>query len=113
VSARPNVHIVGGGGSESGALRDVPIDKLVPAPNYVVAEKRSTGLTKGGLIIPEAIDKPVHVVVTVGENVKHVQVGDIVLIRQAKDVTAPSVGEVKGEPRVIRGDDIIAVLRGL
>jgi co-chaperonin GroES (HSP10) len=109
----PRYQTVQGGGAGLGNVREVPIDRLIPSPDHIVAKRIKASESRGGIIIPDAHDPSVWVAIKVGANVLHVQEGDVLLAHgNPKEVEAPTVLEVAGQPKVIRGKDIIAVIRG-
>lgn len=90
-------------------ITSVPIKHVLPAPDMVLVRQHTTDETDGGLHLPERAKEVVHVAVKVGEEVKHVQEGDIVLLHGAADISA--LPQVKELCAIIPGDAIGGVIR--
>lgn len=96
--------------SSRATLKNVPIKHLKPGPDHVLVEQFDTTHTESGLQLPDMAKIIVHVAKKVGESVTHVQVGDIVILRDYGSITY--VSEVKGPCALVPGGAIVGVIRG-
>lgn len=91
-------------------LKNVPIKHLHPAPDMVLVEQHDTTQTESGIQLPDVAKLVVHVAKKVGSNIKHVEPGDVVILRDYGSVTY--VHEVKGPCALVPGGAIVGVIRG-
>lgn len=94
----------------SQTIKDVPLEHLHPDEDSVVVQQYNSTETEAGIQLPEIAQVIVQVAKKVGKNVKHVQKGDIVLIRNTSAVTF--VPEVKGPCAIVPAAAIAGVIRG-
>jgi hypothetical protein len=94
----------------SKTISNVPIKHVIPGPTQVLVRQYDANQTEGGLHLPEVAQAVIHVAEKVGEDVKHVKEGDIVLLYGAAQIAG--LAQVKELCALIPGDAIGGVIRG-
>lgn len=84
---------------------------IVPRAKYVVAQERAnSNRTGSGLYLPSDTTRgSYYTVVAIGKNIKTLEVGDTVLVRDTTEVVSVTVGSNKYQ--IIDNKNIIATIK--